>query len=68
VTEYNYPHFDGYIESGGEVAEFAAFRQMLHPLETAPDATLTLLDGGESVRLSEIWHERGVVLEFGSFT
>lgn len=40
---------------------------MLHAGERAPDGELQLLDG-ERVRLSELWHERGIVLEFGSFT
>ncbi len=40
---------------------------MLHAGERAPEGDLQLLDG-ERIRLSELWREQGVVLEFGSFT
>jgi hypothetical protein len=40
---------------------------MLHAGEQAPDGELTELGGGR-VRLSELGRERGLVLEFGSFT
>ena len=40
---------------------------MLHAGERAPDGELTVLDG-ERASLSELWRERGIVLEFGSFT
>ena len=39
---------------------------MLHAGERA-DGELTMLDGG-TVRLSELWRQRELVLEFGSFT
>jgi hypothetical protein len=64
---YNYGRFDVYVESGRDEQEFAAFPNMLHAGERAPDGELTLLDG-ERMRLSELWRESGVVLEFGSFT
>ena len=64
---YNYETFDGYVESGDDEREFGAFPNMLHAGERAPDAELTALDG-DRVRLSELWRQRGVVLEFGSFT
>jgi hypothetical protein len=64
---YNYERFDGYVESGDELREFGAFPDLPHAGEQAPDGELTLLDG-ERVRLSELWHRSGVVLEFGSFT
>src|SRR5262249_53614842 len=67
VTAYNYEHFDLYVESGQDEREFGAFPNMLHAGERALDGELTLLDG-ERVRLPELWRERGVVLEFGSFT
>ncbi len=64
---YNYERFDVYVESGEEEREFGAFPNALHAGERAPDGLLTQL-GGADVRLSEGWRERGVVLEFGSFT
>jgi hypothetical protein len=67
VTAYNYEHFDRYVESGQHGREFGAFPNMLHAGERAPDGELTPLDG-ERVRLSELWREQGLVLEFGSFT
>lgn len=65
---YNYQRFDEYVESGGEVAEFAAFPDHLHAGDPAPDASLVLLEDGSEVRLSDLWASRNLVLEFGSFT
>jgi hypothetical protein len=67
MTAYNYEHFDLYVESGQDEREFGAFPNMLHAGERAPDGELTRVDG-ERARLSELWRERGLVLEFGSFT
>jgi hypothetical protein len=67
VSAYNYEQFDRYVESGEDDREFALFPNMLHAGERAPDGELTALDGG-TVPLSELWRERGLVLEFGSFT
>ncbi len=64
---YNYERFDAYVESGEDASEFGAFPNTLHAGERAPDRELTLIDG-ERVRLSELWGQRGLVLEFGSFT
>jgi hypothetical protein len=64
---YNYERFDVYVESGEDEREFGAFPNVLHAGERAPDGELTVLDG-ERVRLAELWSERAVVLEFGSFT
>jgi hypothetical protein len=64
---YNYERFDDYVERGADEREFGAFPTMLHAGERAPDGELTVLDG-ERVRLSDLWRERGIVLEFGSFT
>jgi hypothetical protein len=64
---YNYERFDLYVSSGQDEREFAAFPNMLHAGERAPDGELRLL-GGRRVRLSELWRQGGVVLEFGSFT
>ena len=64
---YNYERFDLYVESGEDEREFGAFPNMLHAGERAPDGELQMLDG-ERVRLSDLWRQNGVVLEFGSFT
>lgn len=64
---YNYERFDVYVESRDDEREFGAFPNMLHAGERAPDGELALLDD-DRVRLSELWREKGVVLEFGSFT
>jgi hypothetical protein len=66
VGGYNYERSDAYVESGEDAREFGAFNT-LHAGERAPDGELTLLDGGR-VRLSDLWRQRGLVLEFGSFT
>ncbi len=65
---YNYERFDAYVESGAEVAEFASFPGHLHAGDSAPDASLTTLNDGREVRLSDLWAERNLVVEFGSFT
>lgn len=67
MPPYNYPRFDEHVESGDSGREFAAFPNALHAGERAPDGEAILLDG-ERVRLSELWADRGIVLEFGSFT
>jgi hypothetical protein len=67
-TAYNYPHFDEYVESGQDEVEFAGFADHLHAGQPAPDATLIRLDDNASVRLSELWADRHLVIEFGSFT
>ena len=65
---YNYDRFDLYVESGGEIDEFAAFPHHLHAGDPAPDVALTALEDGRAVRLSDLWSDRNLVLEFGSFT
>ncbi len=67
MSGYNYERFDLYVESGADEREFAAFPDMLHAGERAPDRELALF-GGERVCLSELWRQRGLVHEFGSFT
>lgn len=56
---YNYRHFrlpaDGHVERGVDAGD------------RAPDATLSTVDG-EPVALSELWHDRPAVVEFGSIT
>lgn len=66
--DYNYARFDHYVDSGRESEEFSAFPDHLHAGEAAPDFAALRLDDGRSLRLSEVWSRRNVVLEFGSFT
>jgi hypothetical protein len=68
LSEYNYPHFDQYVESGQDDLEFSSFASHLHVGMSAPDATLTRLDDSAPVSLSELWSERHLIIEFGSFT
>lgn len=65
---YNYERFDEYVHSGLEEREFAAFPEVLHAGDPAPEVTGELLASGEVVKLSEVWARRTVVVEFGSFT
>jgi hypothetical protein len=67
-ASYNYEHFDRYVEDGGEEREFAAFPNLLHAGDPAPEISGVLLDEGDQVALSAIWCRRTVVAEFGSFT
>ncbi len=66
--DYNYARFDEYVESGQDDLEFSSFADHLHVGMAAPDATLTRLDDGVSVSLSELWSDRHLIIEFGSFT
>ncbi len=66
-SEYNYEHFDEYIERGGD-DEFLAFRNVLHVGDRALDFVATRLDDGAKVTMAEVWHRQPVVMEFGSFT
>lgn len=50
------------------MAEFASFPGHLHAGDPAPDASLTVLNDGTHVRLSDLWVDRNLVVEFGSFT
>ena len=65
---YNYERFDDYVESGADTAEFQAFPNILHAGDLAPDASLTVLNDGSEVKLSDLWASRNLVVEFGSFT
>lgn len=68
AATYNYARFDEYVRTGLEVGEFSAFPGRLHAGEEAPDFAATRLRDGATVRLSELWRTRPVVVEFGSFT
>jgi hypothetical protein len=64
AAEYNYVHFN----MKSEMPKFGAFPAALHVGERAPDCPLEDLDTGRTVRLSELWANDLVVVEFGSFT
>lgn len=68
MSDYNYASFDGYVASGDEQREFAAWGDLLHAGEPAPEITGTSLDDGHQLALSSVWKRRTVVVEFGSFT
>jgi hypothetical protein len=68
TDQYNYERFDDYVESGRDYAEFSAFSNHLHAGDSAPDASLIFLENGTEVRLSDLWANRNLVIEFGSFT
>lgn len=68
AVDYNYDRFDEYVKSGAELVEFSAFANHLHAGDAAPDASLLRLDDESEIRLSDLWAQRTVVLEFGSFT
>ncbi len=59
--EYNYSVFEG-------KEDFAGFRTLLQVGSPAPDFPATLLETGETVKLSDYWREQDVVIEFGSHT
>jgi hypothetical protein len=65
---YNYPHFDGHVAAGGDVADEAAFWASPRAGQRAPDFRLPRLGDGDQVRLSDLWQSRPLVMEFGSFT
>jgi hypothetical protein len=48
--------------------DFAGFRTLLQVGSLAPDFPATLLETGETVKLSDYWREQDVVIEFGSHT
>lgn len=60
-TTYNYTIFEGQ-------GDFERFQMEPHVGLLAPDFPAILLETGQSVRLSDYWRERDVLVEFGSFT
>lgn len=62
VEWYNYAEF---ALSG---SEFLDFRTILPVGAKAPDLTLTDLDSGQIVQLSEYWKDKDLLVEFGSLT
>jgi len=68
ATEYNYAHFDAYVQAGHDEVEFGAWPDLLHAGEPAPEVAGELLDDGQQLALSTVWKRRTTVVEFGSFT
>ena len=62
---YNYANF---ILDEAEIRVFRDFRDQLHVGDAAPDGALVDLGTGETVRLSELWTRKHLILEFGSYT
>ena len=61
IEAYNYGVFEGQ-------EDFLGFRSLLQVGAQAPDFPATLLETGQTVRLSDYWREQDVVIEFGSHT
>ncbi len=61
IETYNYSSLVG-------SDNFLDFRTVLQVGSAAPDFEATLLDTGATVKLSDYWRERDVVIEFGSLT
>lgn len=68
LATYNYAHFDQHVLSGGHREDEAAFRASFRAGDQAADFALPRLDDGAPVRLSELWRDKPLVMEFGSFT
>ncbi|GEM_PF-4848915 len=60
---YNYAIFP----PATDPAHVAGFAEQARVGTPAPDGPLTLLDGGE-IRLSTLWQDANLVVEFGSIT
>ncbi len=58
---YNYRVFEGR-------EDFLSFRSLLQVGASAPDFPATLLETGETVKLSDYWRGQDIVIEFGSHT
>lgn len=58
---YNYSVFEGQ-------GDFEDFATLLRAGAGAPDFAATLLETGQTVRLSDYWRQQDLVVEFGSFT
>ena len=61
LEKYNYSVFVG-------SENFMDFRTVLPVGSSAPDFEATLLETGQSVKLSDYWKKSDVLIEFGSFT
>ena len=64
MRDYNYSTFDMVAEE----PHFAAFPNLLHVGERAPDAVLEDLETGEMIGLRSLAASGVAILEFGSFT
>jgi hypothetical protein len=68
AAAYIYARFDDYVAAGGDVADEAAFWNSPRAGQPAPDFALPRLGDGGSVRLSDLWRSKPLVMEFGSLT
>jgi hypothetical protein len=60
IQKYNYTDFVS--------SDFLPFRTHLPVGTAAPDFQATLLETGQTVRLSDYWKKSDLVVEFGSLT
>jgi len=65
---YNYAYFDAHVASGADLADEDAFRGSFRAGEAAESFTMSRLDDGTQVNLSDLWRSKPLVMEFGSFT
>jgi hypothetical protein len=64
-TEYNYATFN----LRNEMGKFSEFQTLaLHTGSRAPDFPLEDLETGQSVSLKDLWGNRSLIIEFGSYT
>lgn len=61
IEEYNYSVFEG-------KEDFLGFRSVLPVGSPASDFSATLVETGETVKLSDYWKKQDIVIEFGSHT
>ena len=64
IEAYNYANFG----LGSSASDFAKFREHMKVGDRAPDFPATLLDTGQTVRLSDYWKDDDLLIEFGSLT
>jgi hypothetical protein len=68
LAGYNYVNFDHHVATGTDIADEVAFSGSSSAGEPAADFSLVRLDDGTQQKLSELWRQKPLVMEFGSFT
>ncbi len=61
IAEYNYAHFD-------HVKDETPYQTLTSVGQASPDFEATLLDTGETAKLSDYWASGDLVIEFGFLT
>ena len=62
MEAYNFSHWPGGVEN------IPAFSTAPVAGSQAPDFTVTLLETGQPVQISDYWRESDLLIEFGSIT